>query len=258
MTATTSSHPSELKLRALFAGEAVGDAVKAHVEACPACAQRLAALRDEQARFEAEIPFERFAAGVERAARTPRKTPTRLLSTANVRFALAIAATLLLLVGTQRLRATPDSTTRLKGGADVELVVAGRDGGAQRLASVDPSTPEALAPGERVRVGLKAGPWAYAVVVSLDQTGAVSPVYEDAGQSLLLSKAEALQYLPDSLEFTGRGLERVIVVFSDSPLSVDEVTAAARARYEAAHGDLTHLAPLDVKGEQFHRTVLKP
>jgi hypothetical protein len=254
----TVSHPSELKLRALFAGEAVDESVKAHLGECPDCVQRLAGLRDEQARFEAEIPFERFAAGVERAARTPRTTPRRWLRSPNVRFALAIAASLVALVATQRLVTTPESPTRLKGGADVELVVAGVNGGVQRLASVDPSTPEALAPGERVRVGLKAGPWAYGVVVSVDETGAVTPIYDERGKSLPLAKAHETQFLPDSLEFTGRGLERVIVVLSDAPLSLEEVTAAARARYEAAHGDLTHLAPLDVKGEQFHRTFLKP
>lgn len=252
----TLTHPSELTLRRLFAGEAVDAAVKAHAEGCDACRQRLDGFQDEQARFEAEIPFERFAAGVERAARTPRTTPTRPLASPNVRFALAIAASLLALVGVQRLAQAPE--TRLKGGADVEVIVAGANGGPQRLASVDPATPEALGPGERVRVGLKAGAWAYGVVVSVDESGAVSAVYDANGQSLALSRTSATQFLPDSLEFTGKGLERVIIVLSDRPLSLDEVTAAVKARYEAAHGDLTHLAPLDVHGEQFHRTFLKP
>lgn len=253
----TVSHLSELKLRQLFAGEAVDAALEAHAGACPACQQRLAALKDEQARFEAQIPFERFAAGVERAARPPRQARGPFSSRPNVRFALALAASLVALVGMQRLAPPPESTTRLKGGADVELVVSG-PAGVQRRSSADPSTAEALAPGERVRVGLKAGPWAWAMVVSIDEAGAVTPVYEQAGRSLALAKEAGTQFLPDSLEFTGRGLERVIVVLSDVPLGVDEVTAAAKARYEAAHGDLTHLAPLDVKGEQFHRTFLKP
>jgi hypothetical protein len=200
---------------------------------------------------------------VERAARTPRKTPSRLLASADLRFALALAASLVALVGVQRLSGEAERTTRLKGGGDaalagVEVVVASASTGVQRRASEDPSTPEALAPGERVRLGLKAGPWAYAVVVSVDESGAVTPIYDQAGKSLPLAKAKDTQFLPDSLEFTGRGLERIIVVLSDSPLTLDEVTAAARSRYEASHGDLTHLAPLDLKGEQFHRTFLKP
>lgn len=252
----TLTHPSELTLRRLLAGEAVDAAVKAHAEGCDACRQRLDGFRDEQARFEAEIPFERFAAGVERASRTPRETPSRRGASPNVRFAVAIAASLLALVGVQRLAQQPE--TRLKGGADVEVVVAGANGGPQRLASVDPATPEALSPGERVRVGLKAGAWAYGVVVSVDDSGAVSAVYDANGRSLALPRTDATQFLPDSLEFTGKGLERVIVVLSSRPLSLNEVTAAVKARYEAAHGDLTHLAPLDVQGEQFHRTFLKP
>jgi hypothetical protein len=95
-------------------------------------------------------------------------------------------------------------------------------------------------------------------VVSVDQRGAVTPVYEASGHSLALARTSDTQYLPDSLEFTGQGLERVIIVLSEAPLSLNEVTAAARSRYEAVHGDLTQLAPLDVKGEQFHRTFLKP
>lgn len=254
----STGHPSELTLRRLLAGETVDAAAKAHADGCDACRARLDGFQAEQARFEAEIPFERFAAGVERAARTPRQTKARPLSSPNVRFALALAASLVAMVAAQRLVPADAPTSRLKGGADVEVIVAGANGGPQRVASVDPATPEALGPGERVRVGLKAGAWTYGVVVSVDESGAVSAVYDANGQSLALAKSDATQFLPDSLEFTGKGLERVIVVLSDRPLTLDEVTAAARARYEAAHGDLTHLAPLDVQGEQFHRTFLKP
>ncbi len=71
-------HPGELELRRRRAGELTSAAMLAideHVATCPACRLRLRALDDEQRRFETEISFDRFAAGVERAARVPARRP---------------------------------------------------------------------------------------------------------------------------------------------------------------------------------------
>jgi hypothetical protein len=73
-----------------------------------------------------------------------------------------------------------------------------------------------------------------------------------------VSGAATTQYLPDSLVFTGAGLERVVVVMSREKLDVEAVKRAAKARYDEARGKLEHLGTLDVPGEQFHRSFLKP
>jgi hypothetical protein len=65
-------------------------------------------------------------------------------------------------------------------------------------------------------------------------------------------------FLPDSLEFTGSGAERVIVILSDDRLQVSAAVEAARKSYQAAGGDLSGMAPLQLPGEQFSRTVQKP
>jgi hypothetical protein len=65
-------HIGELALRRRRAGEALGPdgpAMDAHAATCADCRARIRALDDEQRRFEQEISFDRFAAGVERAAR---------------------------------------------------------------------------------------------------------------------------------------------------------------------------------------------
>ena len=65
-----SAHLSEWMLRRLRTGELVGAELawsRGHVEACEPCQTRLAALETEQKEFEAQVPFERFAEGVERA-----------------------------------------------------------------------------------------------------------------------------------------------------------------------------------------------
>src|SRR3954462_9896057 len=65
-------HIGELTLRRRRAGEPLGPegpAIEAHATSCADCRARIRALDDEQRRFEQEISFDRFAAGVERAAR---------------------------------------------------------------------------------------------------------------------------------------------------------------------------------------------
>src|ERR1022692_3375450 len=78
----TSEHLGELTLRRRRAGEpldgiAAVEAVDAHLATCAACKARSRALDDEQRRFEQEISFDRFAAGVERAARGTAPRPVR-------------------------------------------------------------------------------------------------------------------------------------------------------------------------------------
>ena len=76
----SSSHVPELALRCYRAGEFAADAcaeVDRHLASCPACRAKMRVLVEEQRAFEREIPFERFAGGVERAQRVPRQRPRR-------------------------------------------------------------------------------------------------------------------------------------------------------------------------------------
>jgi len=64
-------HIAELTLRRRRAGEALGadaPAIEEHATTCADCRARIRALDDEQRRFEDDISFDRFSAGVERAA----------------------------------------------------------------------------------------------------------------------------------------------------------------------------------------------
>ena len=67
-----------------------------------------------------------------------------------------------------------------------------------------------------------------------------------------------MEYLPESLEFTGHGAERVFVILSDQPLQMAEVLNAAERAFEASGRDVTKMRKLEVPGEQFARTLLKP
>lgn len=257
MSATAVKHPGQLTLRRLHAGEAVGDEVTAHAQQCEACRAALASFATEQQQFEQQISFDRFAAGVERAAREAAKPGAPRRHWPQV--VLALAASLALIAGAQLVlsQVEPEgSFNRVKGGASVSVVVAGS--GPQRAASPDGAVAEALAAGERVRVGIAPGPWKYALVVSIDDAGEITPIYVDNGRSLTIGAGQETQWLPESLEFTGKGLERVVVLLSAAPLTLDQVAAPLRLAFDDARGNLTKLGSLPLPGEQFHRTFLKP
>jgi hypothetical protein len=248
-------HIGELTLRRLRAGEALGPgamAIEAHATSCPECRARARALDDEQRRFEQEISFDRFAAGVERAARgaqTRRRSGLGRLWMAAPLVAMAAAVAL---VATFR----PHEANRTKGGAGMTVRVAG--GGGQRDARVEGA--ERLARGERLRIGYQPEGHRYLLSLSIDDHGTVTPLYPERGASLPVpdGAASATRYLPDSLELTGAGLERIVVVLSDQPIDVDAAKKAARAAYDKAGGDLGRLPRLGLPGEEFSRTFAKP
>jgi hypothetical protein len=254
---TGTEHVRELTLRRFLAAELAGGEaaeVESHAAACPRCRGRLKDLADEQKRFEQEISFDRFAAGVERAARTPNAAPRarRLWWLSLPALGLAAAAALAIVP-------VPRHSPIIKGGAGITVqIAAGGGAGAQRTAAVD--APEALRAGDRVRIGYQPGDHRYVTSLSIDEAGAVTPLYPEAGRSLPVGggKPAATRYFPDSVEFTGRGRERLIVILGDQALEVGDVAQAARAAYRTAGGDLARLPPLAVPGEQFQRTFVKP
>jgi hypothetical protein len=260
---TSETHVKELVLRRFFAGE-LGEverpAIEAHAGGCARCRTRLKEFGDEQRRFEQDISFDRFAAGVERATRTPRRVPAPKGATARWGFpALGLAAAMALtLTFAPMLRPGSPGANRIKGGGSITVQIAGTGAGPQRAAAT--AAPETLSPGERVRIGYQPGGHRYVTSLSIDDQGEVTPLYPEAGRSLLVGKgaAAATRYLPDSVEFTGKGKEVLLVVLSDQSLEVEAVKNAARAAFQKAGGDLARLPALDVPGEQFQRTFVKP
>src|SRR6516165_90146 len=222
-------HIGDLMLRRRRAGEALGPdgpAIEAHAASCAECRARARALDDEQRRFEQQISFDRFAAGVERAARGAQKRRRAWMPR------LWMAAPLVAMAATFALVATfrPVETNRTKGGAGMTVRVAGAGG--QRDARVEGA--ERLAPGERLRVGYQPEGHRYILSLSIDDKGTVTPLYPERGASLGVPDGapSATRYLSDALELTGAGLERIVVVLSDKRIDVDAATRAARAAFD--------------------------
>ncbi|MGI5863747.1 MAG: zf-HC2 domain-containing protein [Myxococcales bacterium] len=240
------------QLERLFAGELSGqdeEQLRRHVAGCARCGQQLAALEREASNMRRELPFERFEAAV--LAKGSRAKPRRRVE----RALLALAAGLLAVaLGGQLLSSSegPSGRNALKGGAALELFVGG--------AGADPRPAkdgESLAPGERIRVGYQASGKRFLIVLSVDEAGAVTPLYPESGTSLPAEPGPGTHLLPDSLELTGSGLERIIGLFSDSPLSVAAATEAAARELERA-GSVERMGSLPLEAEQSGRAVRKP
>src|SRR6187549_2288919 len=206
-------HIGELTLRRRRAGEALGPdgpAIEAHATSCADCRARMRALDDEQRRFEQEISFDRFAAGVERAARGASKAKRRpngpMINNWNAPV-LAMAACVVAMVTFVPRPVMQKPTTRSKGGAEITVRVAGVDG--QRNARVDSAEP--LARGERLRIGYKSGDHRYLIALTIDERGVVQALAPETGASVAVPE-HAARYLPESWELDGAGVERIIVV----------------------------------------------
>jgi hypothetical protein len=254
-------HIGELTLRRRRAGEPLGPdgpAIELHATSCADCRARIRALDDEQRRFEQEISFDRFAAGVERAARGASKAKARgpALNTWLAPMLAMAACVVAMVTFIPRPVMQKPTTTRTKGGAEILVRVAGVDG--QRTARVDSAEP--LARGERLRIGYKAGDHRYLIALTIDEHGVVQALSPEQGKSLTVldGSANTTRYLPDSWELDGAGVERIIVVLSDQPIDVATATRAARAAYDRAGGNLARMPSLDLPGEQFVRAFAKP
>ena len=133
---------------------------------------------------------------------------------------------------------------RIKGGGAVDFVIAGPSG--QRPAA----ELEQLASGERVRIGVSGH--RHVLALSIDDQGEVSTVYAET------LPGDAQTWLPDSIEFTGKGREHVVVLLTDETVEAEVLAGQLREHFKSANGDVTKLGALEVPGVQVHRTFLKP
>jgi hypothetical protein len=248
-------HVGELKLRRFRAGEFSGEAheeIARHTSDCGSCRAKLRMLQEEQREFERDIPFERFAGGVERAFRVPRPRPRRVWALGSA-FGLAAAAAVALLAWpaarmSERSghRGQAPSHNQVKGGTSALVRIASASGDAQR--SLLPADRTTLRPGERIRLGYTSEAPRYLSAVSLDDKGEVSALYPEAGGSLSVAATAHATYLPDSVQFTGSGQERVFLFLADRPLAAEVVSQSVRNAQAQARGDLAALPALTFEG----------
>jgi hypothetical protein len=231
-------HMADIGLRRYRAGEFSAEesaAADHHLAACAPCRCKLRVLAEEQRAFEREVTFERFAGGVERAQRVPRPRPRRLWA-AGLGGAIAAAAVAVFLVRTS----SPTGPNRIKGSSmEATARVASAHAGSQR--AVPPGSQEVLEPGDRVRFGYRTADLGYLAAVSVDEQGNVTPLYPEAGPAMKVAPSDQTTFLPDSLEFTGTGRERVFLFLARSSFDSAAAKQAVKSAIERGKGDLTSL-----------------
>jgi hypothetical protein len=98
-----------------------------------------------------------------------------------------------------------------------------------------------LKSGERLRLGYSTPTPAYLTAVSIDDGGTISTLYPEGGGSLPVAATNGTTYLPDSLELTGAGRERILLFLADRPLDAASVAQALRQAHDQGTGDLATL-----------------
>ena len=240
----------ELTLRRLAAGELDAEAerqIRGHLADCARCAKAFSRMEREAQAFFASVPLEPFALAVKAKLRVQERR--RWAGPA----ALALAAALALGLLASPLQAVlngPSHGNRSKGDL-LDVYVGGA--GAPRIAQ----NGEALAPGERIRLGYHGAEGGYLLVLSLDESGEVTPLYPEQGRSLKAEPGNQVHMLPESVELTGRGLERLVMLFSDQPLEVEAAREAARAEFSRARS-LAAMAPLPLDAREQSLLLRKP
>jgi hypothetical protein len=256
-TGSSTLHVGDLRLRRFRAGEFSGEVheeIARHTAECGSCRAQLRLLQEEQRQFERDIPFERFAGGVERARRVPRPRPNRRWAMGGAFGLMAAAAVVVLLwrpsgkVGDLGSRdvARHAGFNQTKGGLSAVARIASASGAPQR--SLPPAGSTTLQPGERIRLGYHTPTPGYLVAVSVDDAGEISALYPEGGGSLAVAAAPHVTFLPDSLELTGLGRERVFLFLADQPLDEAAARKSVRDAHAQAKGDLAALPTPSFEG----------
>jgi hypothetical protein len=238
-------HPGELRLRRYRANELDSSAsqeITRHTADCTQCRTKLRVLQEEENHFRKEISFERFAGGVERAERVPGRHPRRSRWAWGSLASVAAAAAVLLFAWPAH-HPRSHGPNRTMGALSALARIAGKTG-AQR--SVLPNSETVLQAGDRIRLAYEATSTVQLLSLSVDDAGEITPLYPERSEmSLPVGPTRGAQYLPDSLELTGKGRERVFLFLANQSLRLDEAQRAVRGAYAKAGGDLgVLLAPV--------------
>ncbi len=186
------SHLSALVVDEAAAGLALPDEARAHLENCPPCRERVAAVAEANRAFLASGASHRHL-----EALLPKRSPWVVVTAIAVPLAAALALFLV---------PHPSDETRLKGGRSLELL--DRSGRVVHSAK----------PGEALDLAVGGGGASSVAVYAIDQAGTVSALYSGPLHGKALEKVAHLTVTPGSVS--------VLAVFGDSPVDRQTVERA--------------------------------
>lgn len=143
-------------------------------------------------------------------------------------------------------------------GASVEATVRISSAGAPAQRIAPPGSHEVLDAGDRVRFGYRTVDPRFLAAVSVDEHGEVTLLYPETGPALSAAPTEETTYLPDSIEFTGTGRERVFLFLARNPFDSQAAKQAVREGYAASKDDLDAIpSPAFAGGQDVFTWVFK-
>jgi len=227
---TDSRHVSRFVLEELHAGalDDPGGTLRAHVEACPRCRERLDALEPADARFLERFPTE---AALRRRRPASAARSRRLWPAAAFGSALAAAAGVVLVLSQPaRHPASPTAPTeRVKGQSIMEIAVSRADSSFQYDA-------QPLRSGD-VLVFSYSSDRSFLLLLGLEGSGKARVLLPpDARASMPIARGARIR-LQHGIELDDYpGPERLIALFSDDPLSAETVIAEVQRRHASLEG----------------------
>jgi hypothetical protein len=210
-----SEHVSQLVLDELLAGAPPN----AHVEGCADCKARLEALTTQASASQANFAYARTRARV--TSPSPAPMPWRWVAALIIPLAAALLFFFIPHGGTPLVKGDGEGEgERLKGSASIDFIT--REG----------ISVTQVHPGARLRLKIGAGGFTHALVMAVEDNGAVSQLWPQAGGDDTLP-GTGFVTLPGEVEATP-GSVTVHVLLSSSPLDAAKAKADLGAAMKSA------------------------
>lgn len=240
--------PSEFSLERLRHGELngseAGQAVSHHVAHCASCTTRLAGFAAAPPPFALDAVWRTALATGQLQGRPPARPTAGFRWPAFVRrLALGSAFTVAAVTAALALRLQPAPPTDLIKGAAWGLTVIAKTRTARDAVPIASGT--RLVAGDRLRFQVATTwPVGYVAIISLDSTGAVSPLVPTEGDTVQV-RAGRPTLLDGAVELDdAKGPERIELVGCPRPMAAAQLVAVASATLARAGGDLHKMGPI--------------
>jgi anti-sigma factor RsiW len=239
-------------LRLRFGELAEGEAarIRGHLDGCPFCRARMGELDADEKAFlaagDAGIASAKILERLEAPSKLEaRASGIRALLGGKLLRPLAVAAVLLISAVPAAILLRGEHGTRTKGGG-VALEMFVNDPAVGARAARDGAI---LREGDQIQFRYRADGKRYVFVVSVTDRGVLSPLYPDRpGPSVEIAPAGTHVLAGSVILDDARGPERIFALFSDSPLSFDEVKASIDESLKKERS-VTRLQALDLGRE---------
>ncbi len=232
------SHPSELVLDAIAAGDRASAEAETHLAQCARCQQAVAATRAAHDLFSRQV-----------LARTLPEVTARALGGGSRSWLAPLVLVPVLAVAVVvwlPRRPAPRAELGIKGAPTLRVYV-------RRGAQVSPvSAGDHLSAGDQLRFQIEPGGFPFVVVVSIDAADHASIYLPFEGTESAAVDGQRTFTSPDSVILDAApGPERVFALFSRKPLPVDRATSALKTigRGGAAAVREARVLPLDVDAQ---------